>query len=191
MLGLAGTRGVLVTETYESGPGQIAGLRFGDVILTVDDFPVDDPQALRYRIATQQVGASVRLQVVRQGRYIELAATLLPPPGAPPRSETRLPPLNPFRGAKVASLSPAFAEELGLDSGLSGVVVLEVGRASAAARLGLEAGDIIRGLDGRAIRTVDEVLAYRITPFKPWVFAITRAAHDIAIAKPAAARLIQ
>ncbi|MGQ0486168.1 MAG: trypsin-like peptidase domain-containing protein [Hyphomicrobiales bacterium] len=191
MLGLASTRGVLVTETYEGGPGQIAGLRFGDVILTVDDFPVDDPQALRYRIATQQAGGSVLLQVMRQGRRTELAVTLLPPPGVPPRNETRLPPLNPLRGAKVASLSPAFAEELSLDSGLSGVVVLEVGRASAAGRLGLEAGDIIRGLDGRAIRTVEDVLAYRIRPFKPWTFAITRAGREIAIAKPPAASLIQ
>lgn len=191
MLGLAATHGVVVTETYAGGPGQAAGLRTGDVILAVDDFPVGDPQALRYRIATRQIGETVRLSIARGGARVVLALTLLPPPDIPPRNETKLPPLNPLRGAKVASLSPAFAEELGLDSSLSGVVVLDVGRASAAGRLGLEKGDIIRGLDGRAIRTVEEVLAYRMRPFTPWSIAITRAGRDLTIAKPAAARLIE
>jgi len=75
-------------------------------------FPVAELQALRYRIAMQIVGENVQLTVVCAGARFQVDVALVPPPG----------------GAKVASLSPAVAEELGLDSTIYGVVVLEVRR---------------------------------------------------------------
>jgi Do/DeqQ family serine protease len=184
LLGLRDTRGALVAGLYPAGPGEKAGLRIGDVIRSADGFSIGDPQALQYRMATRRANGSVPLRVVRQGREIELAITPLPPPGLPPREETWLPPLSPLRGARAASLSPALADELGLDGGLAGVVLLDVVQGSAAARLGLATGDIVQGLDGRHIGTVGELLDYRITPFAPWSLAIMRAGRDMVIAKP-------
>jgi serine protease Do len=86
-----------------------------------------------------------------------------------------------MRGARVASLSPALAEELGLDSGLSGVVVLEAGTGSGASRLGISPGDIIRTINDRNVLTVDDVLAFQKPAFKPWSIVLTRAGQEITL----------
>ena len=181
LFGMAQPRGIFITGLYPDAPAVKAGLEIGDVILSVGGFPVADPQALRYRIATQIVGEKLRLTVVRSGAQFQVDVALVPPPDQPPRNDTWLPGLNPLSGAKVASLSPALAENLGLDSGISGVVVLEVRRGSSAARLGLREGDVIRAFDNRPFRTVQELLDFRVPQIEPWSINITRSGEDIAI----------
>ena len=181
LLGLPRARGVLVTDVYKGSPAEDAGLTVGDVVLQVGDFLVNDPEALRYRIATQMVGRSVRLVAIRRGVPMELNVPLEPPPADPAPDEKWISNISRFSGAKVASLSPALAENLGLDSGIAGVVVLDVGPGSAADRLGLRAGDIIRALNGRDIGTVQELLAFRPAAFTRWSIIINRAGQNISI----------
>jgi serine protease Do len=182
LLGLPRARGVLVTDVYKGSPAEQAGLKAGDVVLQAGDFPVNDPQALRYRIATQMVGSSVRLTGVRRGAPIDLTVRLEPPPDIPEPNERWISNIGPFSGAKMASLSPALAESLGLDSGIAGVVVLDVSPDSSADRLGLRAGDIVRALDGRGVQTVQEILGFRTTPFRRWSIIVSRGGQNISIA---------
>jgi serine protease Do len=183
LLALSTPHGVLVTEIFEGGPADRAGLRFGDVILAVDEFPIDDPQALRYRIATRTTGTTAQLTVARGGELRRVPISLQPPPDDPPRNESWMPSLSPLRGARVASLSPAFAEEIGVDSGISGVAVMDVRTGAAAYRLGLRAGDIIRGIDERSVPTVDTLLAFRVTPFKSSRITLERAGRTLTITR--------
>ena len=191
LLGLANPRGLLVTGVYKGGPADSAGFAAGDVVLEVNGLSVDDPQALRYRIAVLKPGDKAVLIIVRGGKAFAVPVTVAAPPDKPARDETRLPNLSPLRGITVASLSPALAEEIGADSGLSGVVVLDVGQGSAAARLGLRAGDIIRSYDGREISTVAELLRFRPIPFAPWRLIVNRVGDDIAIGRSAAPAFIR
>jgi Do/DeqQ family serine protease len=183
LLGLSTSRGVLVTDVFKGGPADNAGLQNGDVILAVDEFPISDPQALRYRVATRMNGGTAQLTLERGGELRRVTVTLRPPPNEPARNESWMPNLSPLRGAKVASLSPAFAEEIGLDSGISGVVILTVGVGAAAYRLGFREGDIIRAVDDRPVRTVDDLLAFRILPFKPYRITLERADRTLAITR--------
>ena len=175
------TKGVLVTGLYENGPAAAAGITPGDIVLSVDGLAVDEPQVLRYRIATRLVGATVRLNLIRNRSRIEIPVSLVPPPDDPPRNDMWLPGLSPLGGARAASLSPALAEEIGVDSGIAGVVLLDVSAGSSADRLGLRAGDIIRAIDGRPIRTVEELADFRIPAFKPWAIGLSRAGEELAI----------
>ena len=64
---------------------------------------------------------------------------------------------NPFAGATVVNLSPAVAEEVGLDPfGPAGVLVLRTA-AGPAQQVGLQAGDIIRAVNGRDIKSVSDL----------------------------------
>jgi Do/DeqQ family serine protease len=183
LLGLLTSRGVFVTDVYKGGPADSAGLQQGDVVLAIDEFPIGDPQELRYRVATRMNGSMTRLTVERGGELHQVAVTLKPPPDEPPRNESWMPNLSPLRGAKVASLSPAFAEEIGVDSGISGVVILTVGVAAAAYRLGLREGDIIRAIDDRPVRAVDDLLALHVLPFKSYRITLERAGRMLAITR--------
>jgi Do/DeqQ family serine protease len=174
-------RGVLVTDVYPGSPAEQAGIGQGDVILEVDDFPVADPQAMRYRIASRMIGDTVALSLWRRSMRVRIPVLLREPPAEPAANETRLPGLSPFSGATVASLSPALAEDLGLDSGIAGVVVLDVSPASAAERAGLRAGDIIRVIDDRRITEVEELLQHRARPFRSWSLILRRRGETLAL----------
>jgi serine protease Do len=184
LLGLTSPRGVLVTNVYVGSPAEKAGVVAGDVVLLVGDLPVNDPQALRYRVATQMVGRTVQLTGVRRGVLIRFTVSLEPPPDLPEPNERRISNIGPFSGARVASLSPALAEDLGADSGIAGVIVLDVNPGSAADRLGLKAGDIIRTLEDRPISRVAELLDFRASAFTRWRMIVSRAGDNIVINAP-------
>ena len=99
--------------------------------------------------------------------------TLIAAPETPPRSQTRLDGDNPFAGLVVVNLSPAVTEELGLEAGLSGVVVerLEDGPAR---RVGFRSGDIIADLNGEKIDSVDKLSSLLAEGADSWLIAVNR-----------------
>jgi serine protease Do len=147
-------RGVLVNKVYAAGPAAAAGLRVGDVITAVNGLAVNDSKALRFRIATLAVGGTARLDILRDGNPRRISMALNSPPENPPRDTTRISGNNPLRGARIANLSPALADELSMDLETAGVVILGTARRSLARRVGIKPGDIIRGVNGRAVKNV-------------------------------------
>ena len=156
-LGLGRPSGVLVNEIYKGSAAASAGLKPGDVILKIDGRSVDDAESLRYRIATKPVNTTANLTVFRQGKQLNLPIALTAPPETPPRNTTQLGGEFPLSGASVANLSPAVADELGLDSFLKGVTITEVQAGSAASRLGVKPGDVVLKINGVEIKTVEDL----------------------------------
>lgn len=66
-LGLAERRGALVGDVEIDSPAYNAGIRSGDVIVTVNREPIDSDHKFRYLIAAQEPGSSVRLSLIRNG----------------------------------------------------------------------------------------------------------------------------
>lgn len=141
--------GVVISDIYEGGPADRAGIDAGDVIVTIDDQPVNDLQSLRYRIATGSLGGSLDVQVLRKGEVISTELPLEPPPETPPRNEVRLLGHHPLGGAYVASLSPALSEELEMPDNWNGVVITRVQRGTPARRVGFRPRDIILAVNGQ------------------------------------------
>jgi Do/DeqQ family serine protease len=155
-LGLGAPQGALVSDLWPGGPGQKAGLKVGDVIVAVDGGQVDDPANLNFRVATKRPGEGVKLDVLRDGRRQTLTAQVQAPPGGK-ADERLLQGEQPLSGVQVATLSPAVADELGLDPFSSGVMITRVSGRSYAAAAGFQQGDIVREVNGRKITTVDDL----------------------------------
>ena len=157
-LGLPSPRGVIIKEIHSLSPAWEAGLRIGDVILSIDGHKIDSPQGLRYRMVTSSLGVKIPIIVFRDGKTVERIIQLVAPPEEPSRDIRVLDgPNHPLSGATVGNLSPGFAQELGLNWTRIGVVVLQV-ESGYAARLGLRAGDIILELAGQKISTTEQLL---------------------------------
>ncbi len=182
-IGVSKRRVIIITSIFPEGPAARAGLKIGDIVLSLDGFPIADFQSLRYRIATKLVGDNIDLLVVSKGVEKHVEVDLVPPPDKPTRNDTWLPAFNPFSGAKVASLSPALAEDFGLESTRAGVVVLDVRRGASAWRIGLRKGDIIRAFDNQKIHTVDEIAEVRLPLFEKWRIIVTRSGKEISISR--------
>ena len=151
----------------------------GDVVVAVGRHDVDDVQALRFRIATKPIGESVDLKVVRRGNLRSLQFDLVAPPEDPPRNLTLISGRNPFAGATVGNLSPAFSEEIGIESSLKGVIVVKVDKRSTAARLGLRPNDIIRALNGAKMRRVIDLERTTAVPKPRWNIDLQRGTRTI------------
>jgi serine protease Do len=76
---LAGKGGVLVTSVDADGPAAKAGVKAGDVILKFDAKAIADADDLRDAVAAAEGGKEVALSVQREGRSLELKATLAKP----------------------------------------------------------------------------------------------------------------
>jgi len=155
-LGLPRPAGLIVKDVFPGGPAARGGVRRGDVIVGLNDQPVDDAGGLRFRLATVSVGQTVPLKVIREGREATLRVPLAAPPEDPPRDRTTLDGRQPFGGATVANMSAAVAEEMGLADWRPGIVVMDVRPGSFAARF-LRPGDMVVGVNGQDVRSVAEL----------------------------------
>ena len=156
-LGMERPVGVLVNDVYPGGPAERGGLRVGDVILSVAGHEIDDAQGLRFRLATMPVGTTAPVRVLRRGQERNLRVALEPPAENPPREATELSGRHPLVGATVANMSPALADEVGLDRPTPGVFVIAVRRGGVASRLGFQPGDQILEINGNAIERVGDL----------------------------------
>jgi serine protease Do len=173
-LGLERPVGVLLNQLHRAGPARRASLKQGDVITSVDGAEVVDNQGLNFRLAVGELGDVAVLDVWRAGRVSTVDLPLELPPRDPPPDVTELNGRYALAGATVANLSPGFNQDAGLDLFAEGVVILRIGRRSAADRLGLRRGDVIASVADQPVRTVAELTdaLYRLPP--AWRLEIDR-----------------
>ncbi len=65
-------QGVLVTNIMPSGPAALAGIRRGDILVTLADKPVANTNGLLNMVAMLKPGSEVRLTVMRQRQRLDL-----------------------------------------------------------------------------------------------------------------------
>ncbi|MGH6865289.1 MAG: Do family serine endopeptidase [Methyloceanibacter sp.] len=174
-LGMDRPSGAMVTSLHDKGPAALGGIKVGDVVVSVDGKAVQDPEAFQYRFVTKGVGGTAELGVLREGEPVTATVELSPPAEDPPRDLRELTGRHPLAGCKVANLSPAVAQELGMGDDLKqGVVVIEVGPSSPAARLGIRRGDVIVGVNNDDIESVEHLSGALETGKGMWRLAVQR-----------------
>lgn len=174
-LGLATPSGALVAKVATKGPAAKAGLVAGDVVVGVDDKEVKDPQGFEYRFMTKGIGGSAELTLLRKGQKLKTTIAMLAPVEDPPRDARDLTGRHPLSGCKVANLSPAVAQELGIDDDTrQGVVVLDVKDQTPAARLGVKRGDIVVGLNKEKVSSVAQLAAALELSGDRWRLSVER-----------------
>jgi Do/DeqQ family serine protease len=153
-MGLDRPQGALVASVSPDGPAARAGVKRGDVVLSVDGHEASNAQAAQYYFTRKGVSGQVAVEVLRNGRKLAFNIALQAPPEIPPRNQQTLQDGdNPFAGATVANLSPAVAEELSLNV-TKGVVIIETVANSVARELGWRPGDIILEVNGQSVDSV-------------------------------------
>jgi len=178
-LGLARPAGALVSDLWPGGAAEQAGLKQGDVVISVDGGPVVDAAALNYAVANHRPGETLRISVRRGGGDQQFTLRAEAPPATPARDEQLVSGQNPFQGATVVNLSPAVAEELGLDPfGGQGVLISKIAD-GAAQRVGLRPGDLIRAVNGRAIQSVRDLTGAVAVRASVWQFTIERNGQQV------------
>lgn len=72
--GMDDTHGVLIAGVLRNGPADRAGITPGDVILRINDKPIADARELLNTIAGTEPETKIKVEILRQGRNLELKA---------------------------------------------------------------------------------------------------------------------
>ncbi|MCA8899832.1 MAG: Do family serine endopeptidase [Hyphomonas sp.] len=173
--GLSRPVGVMVTEVYDDGPADRAGLRRGDLITAIDGREVFDEKGLKFLAAVRNPGETAQLNVLRGGRNQAIGVRVAPPPGATEADIVLLDGQSAFSGARVVELSPRLAEENGLDPFQkgSGIYVYSVARRSIA-RNYFRPGDIIRSVNGIPMKSMKDLETVLQASGSAWDIEIDR-----------------
>jgi serine protease Do len=178
-VGLSRPGGVLLKSVYGQGPVGKAGLKTGDVILSVDGTPVDDMQSLNYRIATHKPGDRVKLHVWSNGKPRDVEVTLMLAPEVPPRQTTTISGRNPMTGAKIENLSPATADDFGFATDAKGVVVVSTEAGTPADGYGFQRGDIVVEVNGAKINRVGDLTRALDSGQGEWSMIVNRGGRQM------------
>jgi serine protease Do len=141
--GMDKPRGALVSQVQEDSPAEKAGVKSGDVILSVDETEVDDSAQVARLIAAHKPGSTARLEILREGKTMNLAVAIdeLSDTSIAGNTEGNTPELGRL-GVVVQDLDPDAKNQLHADHG---VLVQQV--SGAAARAGVQSGDVILAIN--------------------------------------------
>ncbi|GJD49483.1 Periplasmic serine endoprotease DegP [Methylobacterium crusticola] len=178
-VGLDHPTGVLVAGLQPKSPAEEAGLKRGDVILSVDGQVVDDPEAFGYRFALKGITGETRFAVLRGSTRTTLPVRLGPAPETRSRDALKVKTRSPFLGATAVNLSPAVAEEMQLETQGDGVVIAEVDGGTIANRVGLQKGDIIVAVNGAPVSTTKDLDRITRTSVSMWEVTINRGGQQL------------
>jgi S1-C subfamily serine protease len=156
--------GVGVAEVEADSPATKAGIKPGDVILGIGDLPMQHAQDYRDRAAQVRASEEVVLRLARG--TVKLRAVWLDPELAAQRAARRV-------GLERATTA---AEKSNKTGAPEGVRVLKVVPKSLAATAGIRAGDVVRAVNQRPVRSAGEYAAAlaALKPGSDVVLAIQR-----------------
>lgn len=176
-LGLPRPDGVLLSDLHPQSPFAAAGLRAGDVVLSLGGAPTNTPQEVMFRLAAAGVGARTEVVWLRAGAEMRATLTLAAAPDDPPRASVTVTDDVALRGLTVGRINPAVTEELDLPLQAEGVAVL--GAEDLSARAGFRAGDIVMAINGAAVTQPSDVLALAAMQTRVWSVDLVRQGQPV------------
>jgi len=161
-LGIKETKGALVADVVPNGPAAKAGFEQGDIVTAINGQSVEDNRDLTRKVALVASGQTASFTVIRQGKQqnikVEIgnrpddkvAANMPNQPSGPAATGNAM-------GLGLASLTPDARKTFNLAEGTTGVLITKVDPNSDAAEKGLQPGDVVQRVGGRAVHTPAEV----------------------------------
>ena len=176
--------GVLVQQVQPGGPAEKAGLKSGDIILTIDGRSIKDGDDMVNEIASRRPGSSVRLGYLREGKQADTTVAIgdrdkvfadVGDQQTEANPDEKGDPGEVKLGVVVREISPATAAKLNTP----GVVIESVRSGSYADLQGLVPGLVIVRVNKQPTRTKEEfnAVAGKLKPGDDVVFEVMDPRH--------------
>jgi Do/DeqQ family serine protease len=178
-IGLKRPAGALVTQVTQGSPAGRGGLRTGDLIVALDDQPIEDSNAFDYRFATKMIGGTSRIRLQRSGRETTVTVALEVAPELP-RDEIVIESRSPFQGVKVSNISPSLADQLRLDPGAEGVVVVDIANGSIGQRF-FQTGDVLVTVNNQKMTQTSDLDKLARQQTRLWRIVIRRGGQQMSV----------
>ncbi|MFN2377240.1 MAG: DegQ family serine endoprotease [Candidatus Binatia bacterium] len=158
-MGIDQAHGVLVADVTEDGPAEKAGIRRGDVILSIAGQDVKSTGELRNLVASNAAGKTVTVSVMRgkKSRDIDVELGALAADKSPAAGPSRETASGLLAGLAVADLSKEARARFDIPGKIDeGALVTRVEPGSAPARAGIQPGDVLIQVDQNPVAGADD-----------------------------------
>ncbi|MBL4805612.1 MAG: DegQ family serine endoprotease [Alphaproteobacteria bacterium] len=163
-LGLDSPHGALVASVTPEGPAEVAQLKAGDIIMEVNDQPIDEMRALPRIVAGLPIGSTAKVKYWREGK-MDIADVKI---GELEKAEEEglLTAGSEIGdgglkidnvGVSVKELTKSLRDEFGIGPSVNGVIISNIQPRSEAARKGLSIGDVIVEINQQEVSDPQEV----------------------------------
>lgn len=177
--GLDRPGGIVLSVLHEQSPFAEAGLLPGDVVMMMDDQPVNALAEMTYRMTVSGLGQSVIVRFLRDGWPEEALVKMREAPDFPAWGERILARRQVLSGMRVARVNPAVISEFGLALDAVGVVIADPERLGR--RVGLQRGDVIEAINARTVNHPDDVARIFAEAASRYVLTILRGDRRLSI----------
>ncbi|MDE0645362.1 MAG: trypsin-like peptidase domain-containing protein [Gammaproteobacteria bacterium] len=153
---LDSTNGVIVVEVLEGTMAEKAGVKANDIIVAIDDESIKNSNHLRNVIGLRRVGDQIGLNIIRDGKHIDVQATI------GEKLRLRGEDLSEkLAGVMIKDLDPNDPDEAEIYELLQGygLVIDEIDLDSNLAELGVKEGDVINYVNGYRINSLSAIEA--------------------------------
>lgn len=152
--GLKSTQGVYVDQVVEGGAAHAGGIKAGDVILKIENVPVNASSELQEQIGRHRPGDKIAITLVRNGSEKTVQVVLKSEEGLKLASSKSTEEVFNKLGASFAPVSEATKKKYGITSGL---LVAEVRSGGLFDQIDLPKGTIITAINGKSVAKVDDL----------------------------------
>ena len=149
--------GAVVSEVSPDSPGSKAGLKTGDVITEFDGKPVSDAGELQMEASLKQPGDTIHLQVMREGKSLDMTLTLGSMSGGHEQVVAQNGNGKGRWGIGLADLTPDVRQQINAPASVHGAVIQNVRPGSPADNAGLSRGDVIVSVNRKPVDSASDV----------------------------------
>ncbi|MBH5321691.1 Do family serine endopeptidase [Aurantiacibacter sediminis] len=176
-LGIEDDRGELIQMVQPDEAAERAGLRAGDVVLTVDGETITPDNTLSYIVANIAPGTTVPVTFIRDGERRSVNVTVGRRPSAEEMRQQQMfqneddddqaapsdgdgsSMIEEALGIRAVAINPNIARQLGISPDTTGLAIVSVDPSSDAARRGLQRRVVISRANGREVESLADLEA--------------------------------
>jgi serine protease Do len=151
-------RGAIIARLLPNGPASRANLKEGDVVVAVNGRQVNSREQLINSVAMSRPGSTMDLKIYRDGQPQDVKLVV---------EEQTPEKMSAFSGGKevitmedwgiiIATMNPNIAGQLGVPEATKGAVILRMDPRGQAAKVNLEAGDILLAINNEKVSSAQK-----------------------------------
>lgn len=153
------TKGVYIAKVFEGDPADKAGIKIGDVIVSINGKPIDSSRDLTLTIGSASVGETVNVKLIRDGKEKMVKVELGKRPDQDPETKEIIDGYDSF-GFRLKQMDADIARRLGYPEDIKGLVVIDIESNSQASKTSVQQGDLLLEVNRYKITSIEGYQQY-------------------------------
>jgi len=150
-IGVEGKKGAFVSQLFIGSPADKGGFRAGDFVTELNGKAVSGRDQLVLSVGDIKAGDSAAFGIIREGKKIDLKVKIEERKDDVAAENSKL-----WPGSVVIALTDEIRKSLTIDASLKGVLVADIISKTPASTMGVQRGDVIVGVNGKAVANLGD-----------------------------------